>query len=122
MLIASDFRDYYDVWADGTGPTLVRTSRGAGPTRTEQFATLNAAGFPTPPHGQFRELIGTHWEAEDLWVERVVIYEDEAAHCGEGKRMSRRDMSEFEAAAGKFCSAYVGDCKHDAVDERIRSG
>jgi hypothetical protein len=117
MRLVSDFSDCYDHHFSLEGPEFRRVST-EGPDKRGQFALLVRAGFLTPPHGLLRDVVHTWWESEKKWVTRVVAYEDESAHRGDGKRwMSemhyRRDgcvsrLEENERVHNLFCSAYVG--------------
>jgi hypothetical protein len=119
MRLESTFRDYYDPFFDGKGDVFRRIGGNVGPTKREQFALLMAADYEVPPHGLFEDLIGEYWEAEDWTIERCVVYDDETAHCGEGKRMSRRVMEEFDRSTGKFACAFVGDPNANGVSHRL---
>jgi hypothetical protein len=107
MNVVSDFHEIYDVWADGSGPTLTRLTTG-GPDRREQLRLLQAAGFPVPPHGRVCDVMGRWWPAERRHVHHVVWYEDPGAHRGDGKRVVANG-SVPEAAWQGFCTAFAGD-------------
>lgn len=87
MRIRSDFRQSYDTFldpfADGEMPRMMRM----GPSRRRQFEMLGQAGYATVEWGtvgQFAE--------RDSDIRQCVIYDDENAHCGEGKRLSNAQM------------------------------
>lgn len=127
LTLRSDFRDFYDSAFDepteGTF-TFPRLAKG-GPPKREQFSLLEQAGFKTPPHGLVCDIMARAWP-EEYWskfgenhgpINLVVAYEDENAHCAEGKRLLRScqitsnpDMSgrdRFERENSLYCSAYV---------------
>lgn len=117
MKLVSDFSDYYDHHFDGKGPEFRRVST-EGPTKREQFDILAKAGYRVPPHGLVSDVHGSYWESEQGRVKWVVAYEDERAHCGEGKRLlsdmevkwggNVNRLSEHYRLNSLFCSAYVG--------------
>jgi hypothetical protein len=96
----------------------------SGPPKREQFRTLEAAGFATPPHGLVGDVLGSWWEAEKCWVKWVVAYTDEAAHCAEGKEVwwkqcaalnwqprmgyDARNERANRNSETVYCSAFVG--------------
>lgn len=95
MILKSDFRDYYDFAFSGRGPVLRRMTT-EGPDKPEQFRLLAAAGYRVPEHGALESL---QW-----WIgAKYVVYDDIAAHCGNGKRLidlrdwPLRDMRKFAA-------------------------
>jgi hypothetical protein len=111
MKIISDFLDYYFPYASGDGPTLILNSRG-GPSRPEQFALLNSKAINTPPFGKIEDVMGYFWKTENIYIDKVVVYEDEYAHCGEGKRLATTKSLSMELwddihAKDYFCSAYL---------------
>ncbi len=124
MRIHSTFRDYYDIWADGTGPVLQRVGGNSGPTKREQFRILEEAGWLTPPNGVVGEILDSWWEAERQRVKWVVAYTDETAHCTEGKEvwwkqcasLNRQPKMGYDAQNERanrnyrevYCSAFVG--------------
>jgi hypothetical protein len=136
MRIVSDFRDYYDVWANGTGPTLTRLAANAGPDKPEQFRLLAAAGFLTPPHGPAGEVMGSWWESEQRRVKAVVAYLDPVAHRGEGKAVWGKGGPELRTEskmgyhegnerarrnAEVFASAYLGGWPCDSTRQSSTS-
>lgn len=122
MILRSTFYDYYDGDFGQTGPVFRRVGGNSGPPKREQFRLLEAAGFRTPPHGLVGDVYYSWWEAEREWVRAVVAYEDESAHCGEGKVFvsereikvtpsmggNRPDELRRNHLVGLYCSAFVG--------------
>lgn len=116
LRLVSDFRDYYDHWFDLDGEPFERMATG-GMSRPEMLAYLDALGIPTPHHciaGNMRTQIDDH----DLDLGgrtyrvtgygdtlKVVVYTDDRAHRGEGKRlMTAREAVENYSQA--YCSVY----------------
>ena len=96
MRLITDYPQYYDAIFDGTGPVFHRRAFGRGGlAKREQFALFEKLALATPPHGPVRELAARHpgpclwgtslgpWWAEEI---QLVVYEDEYAHAGAGKR------------------------------------
>lgn len=77
--LKSDFVDYYCHWADRDGYEFIRMAHG-GPSRPEQFNILAGAGIELPPYGRVEK-----WYADPAAL--LVVYLDEMAHRGEGKRL-----------------------------------
>lgn len=110
MRLKSTYRDYYD-WAFGRdGPVYLRVGGNTGPPKREQFRLLSEGGFRVPPHGLVKDVHGTWWEDEKKCVRWVVAYEDEMAHCAEGKRVIGSDQLKWQPVMGR--------CSHN--DERDR--
>lgn len=92
MRILTDFAQWYDGIFDAEGPTFHRMAftRGGLPKR-EQLALFERLGLSTPPHGRVRELaaIEAPFGGSARWRREVscVVYEDELAHQGQGKRL-----------------------------------
>lgn len=108
--IESDFWDYYDHWACGSTDTpdftLERKTNSGAPKR-EQFKILEALGLKTPQHGTVVEVIRELHEQEDshLTPPALVVYDDEMAHAGQGKRL----MAYYHAISesDKYCSVFA---------------
>jgi len=70
-------------------------------------------------------VIGQYWPEEKQWIDSVVVYDDELAHCTEGKRLVHwrrfktnplmnypggdRYYYKKQELYPKFCSAFVGN-------------
>lgn len=87
MRLRTDFNDFYDSCFSYryTCPVFERIGGNTGPGRREQHRLLEDAGFKVPPHGLVQDVYYSWWEDEKKWVRAMVAYEDETAHCGEGK-------------------------------------
>lgn len=90
-------------------PLQVAMPWGSGPTRTIQFRILSGAGYRTPRHGAFKLM-------KRLGIP-LVLYEDETAHRGEGKRLWR--PGDQYPTALTFCSEYL-EPGPDGVAESMR--
>lgn len=128
MRLISDFRDYYDRCFDGQGPVFTRTAVGAGPSRREQFTILQQAGFHIPPVGTVGDVMDSWWEREGRRINAVVAYEDEMAHCGEGKKLYHRYNADLKTESKMgyderrelFCSAFLGNPLTPVPSESLR--
>lgn len=105
MKIESDFRDWYDHAASGEGPVLRRMATDRSMSKRDQFRILEEAGFTVPLYGDVEFVMG--------WMNDVVVYDDELAHCGEGKRLlnyKQYCVESWESGIqNAFCSAFVGN-------------
>jgi hypothetical protein len=97
--LRSDFRDYYDHWFarwDAPDcPSFDRWSRTAM-TRLEQFELLDKANLDVPVFGRVGDAEFMEWWYDSTNVKRLsqvkaVVYLDELAHRGEGKRLVTLD-------------------------------
>lgn len=96
MRLITDYTQYYDGGFDGQGLAFHRLAFGRGGlSKREQFALFTRLGLATPPHGVVRELaerlaLPSIWgcELQAAWRQEIelVVYEDEFAHAGAGKR------------------------------------
>lgn len=105
LALDSDFRDYYDHWFDlvgveATGAVLKRQTR-QGLSKREQFTLFEKIGFRVPLHGCVSDVAP---KAIPSWL---VVYYDEMAHCGEGKRLWRRPDFALEYVPNLYCSVFV---------------
>lgn len=117
MKLRSTFFDCYDLAFNNEGPVFHRIGGHTGPSKREQFRLLEAAGYLTPPHGILDDVAGTRWESECRYVREVVVYEDENAHCTEGKRLLRQGEYKFDGCLSRlneiyrlgrlYCSAFL---------------
>jgi hypothetical protein len=101
--LESDFRDFYDHWFDKAPVDYLlrrNTRPNDGISKRDQFELLENAGFSVPIHG---------W-VHDIWSrtskDYLVVYDDEFAHCGEGKTLWHRTKAAMEAT-GKYCSIFI---------------
>lgn len=80
LKLKSDFSDYYDFWFDREGEVFIRNARN-DVDRTQIFQILKKQfKLKVPMHGICRDM-KEHFNKRD----RVVVYTDPLAHCGEGK-------------------------------------
>lgn len=126
MYLLSDFSDYYDHnFCHGpvkVGEELFVRLSTCGLNRRDQFTLMNKASFDVVKHGMFNDVINSYWDEEGQPVNHVVVYDDEMAHCGNGKRVVGKNqirwdgcLSRLEALdklrdelSTKYCSAFVG--------------
>jgi hypothetical protein len=118
MILKRTFPDYYDTAFSREGVTWHRIGGNTGPAKREQFQILEEAGFKTPPHGLVGDVAGMWWGDEKRLVREVVAYEDEMAHCTEGKRVLTpmhykwdgciTRLPELRRIQDLYCSAFVG--------------
>lgn len=101
--LESDFRDFYDHWFDKEPVDYVlrrNTKPDDGISKRNQFELLEHAGFSVPVHGY----------VQDIWSrtskDYLVVYDDEFAHCGEGKTLWRKTKAAMEAPR-KYCSVFI---------------
>lgn len=126
MKLLSDFSCYYDHMFD-YGPIkegeelFIRLST-AGLNRRDQFALMERAGFDVVKHGMFNDIYESWWEEQKQWCRSVVVYDDEMAHCGYGKRLIGKEALRWDGCISrldklyklqeelslKYCSAFVG--------------
>ncbi len=113
LALDSDFRDYYDHWFDyfsvGGKPeqTLRRQSRQGLPKR-DQFTLLEECGFTVPLHGHVFEV------APNVTTPWLVVYDDEMAHCGEGKALWHRTKASLEVP-NQYCSVFIPSTEDPVV-------
>jgi hypothetical protein len=129
--LRSTWREYYDNYFDPPSDDAVvfdRTGGHTGPPKRDQFRLLEEAGFQTPPHGLVGDVMNRSWPEEyqdsvggPSWapINLVVVYDDETAHCAEGKRLLRKCQITSNPHMGMpggdrywrekqlYCSAYV---------------
>ncbi|HEY9598421.1 MAG TPA: hypothetical protein V6D33_12200 [Cyanophyceae cyanobacterium] len=91
----SDFRDYYDHWfaspSVSSQITFNRYSR-TEMTKLEQFNLLIKAGLNTPIFGRVGD---SHFFRIQQWLKaKVVLYVDDLAHRGEGKKLEKFSMAQ----------------------------
>ena len=126
MYLFSDFSDYYDHnFCHGpvkVGEELFVRLSTCGLNRRDQFTLMNKASFDVVKHGMFNEVYQSWWEEQKQWCRNVIVYDDEMAHCGNGKRLiSEREtkcdanLSRLRAnyafmaeLSTRYCSAFVG--------------
>jgi hypothetical protein len=121
IAVESDFRDFYDhafsttfsaarphtcskPW---TCPNVWQRNMRTAWGRRADFRHMSEAGLHIPRTGE-----RSVWRADD----EVVVYEDEHAHCGNGKR---RAVAE-DMKPGEFASAFVS-CYHEPVARSYRA-
>jgi hypothetical protein len=127
MKLSTDHAQWYDAIFDGRGPTFHRMAftRG-GLKKREQLALFDELGLATPPHGLVRELAGRSVPfGADPSIHRpeleVVVYEDELAHRGEGKRRIRLDEALAEQP-DLYATMYVPPIDRAIVIRHVRIG
>jgi hypothetical protein len=87
--LISDFKDFYDYAFDRESDrTFYRNAGDRSMPKMDQFRLLLTQGFKVPFVGTPDELIGSLGPS-DL----VVVYEDDRAHCGEGKILTEIDIA-----------------------------
>lgn len=126
MKLFSDYLDFYDSWFD-YGPAkegeefFVRLST-CGLNRRDQFVLMENAGFDVVKHGMFNDIYESWWEEQKQWCRTVVVYDDEMAHCGQGKQLISDKETRWNGNVSKlgenyqflldlstkYCSAFVG--------------
>lgn len=93
MKLLADHSQWYDSIFDGEGAVFHRMAFGRGGlAKRAQLALFDRIGLETPPHGRVRSLaarvaskpFGAPPFARDV---SCVVYEDELAHRGQGKRL-----------------------------------
>jgi hypothetical protein len=113
MRLLTDYRQFYDVLFDETGPVFHRTAftRG-GLSKKSQLEWFERLNLKTPPHGPVTALASNLLAPNavglppEQWLEeaRCVVYLDEFAHGGSGKAI----MS-LAAAMEKHPQAYASN-------------
>jgi len=86
MRLKSDFIDYYDhefIGHGGDDYTLLRPSINPEMPRERMFELLKESGFAVPFYSRKKS------DFVDRRIKKVVIYDDELAHRGDGKRVCR---------------------------------
>lgn len=131
MRLITDYFQYYDAMFDGVGPVFYRLAFGRGGlAKREQFALFKKLELATPPHGTVKELAAQHpgpcvWETAlgPWWAEEIqlVVYEDEYAHAGAGKRRMplRRALEECPDA---WASLYIPPANRAVGFRHVRIG
>lgn len=121
MKLVSSWGDYYDWAFDGQGEVFERIGGNTGPPKREQFRLLEEAGYMVPKHGLVADVLGSWSDSELRWIKWVVAYEDEMAHCTEGKRLFSEDSLKSNPHMGMpggdryhkerqlYCSEFIGD-------------
>jgi len=110
MRLKSDFRDWYDHAFDRDGPEFVRLSRG-GLSRREMFVFLDDLDLRVPLHGTVSTIVPRLERGEGHLLvghgwRKLVVYQDEHAHCGEGKvLMDAQDA--LDSSPEAYCSEYI---------------
>jgi len=112
VIILSDFRDWYDDAATGSGPVYNRVKALEPPPR-DRWALLHHAGYDQPPGGRVRDVLGNVLDGETF--DAVEAYLDD-----EGTRravwtqqdllcVSREGMwPEYEWMRSRPCSVHLG--------------
>jgi hypothetical protein len=116
MRLITDYSQYYDGVFDGEGPDFHRRAFGRGGlSKRAQFELFDQLGLATPPHGTVTRLAAALpgpaiWGSplEAWWGEEIelVVYEDEFAHGGAGKRRVPLRQARLEWP-NHFASLYV---------------
>ena len=96
MQLLTDYPQWYDGIFDASPPVFHRQAftRG-GLSKRRQFALFESLGLPVPRHGVVREVVsalttpalGCPLPPEAVAELRLVVYVDEFAHGGNGKRL-----------------------------------
>lgn len=102
--LRTDYHDAYDVWLERPGPGTVCFSRLAADSwsvhRTQMFDLFDRLGLAHPAYQA-----ASQFSPED----RLVLYEEPYAHCGEGKRLTTA-QEVLEAGEGDLmASAFIDD-------------
>ena len=100
----SDFRDYYDFAFPSAGDrTFDRIAGDRTMSKLEQFRLLSGIGLRVPFVALGRDMLSdTPLREHDL----VVVYTDDRAHCGDGKRLSTvGNLTESDEAL--LCSQWI---------------
>jgi hypothetical protein len=131
MRLITDYPQYYDAIFDGAGPVFHRMAFGRGGlAKREQFALFRKLELATPPHGTVKELGAQHpgpcvwgtslgpWWAEEI---QLIVYEDEYAHAGGGKKRMplRRALEECPDA---WASLYIPPAERAVGYRHVRIG
>ncbi len=98
LKLVSDFRDYYDSWFDLEGEIFHRLTTG-GMNRLEQLQFMEKNGLKVPKHGK----------VSSLDCEKVVVYIDQTAHCGEGKLLLETKQA-LELYPDSLATEYINKC------------
>lgn len=100
LKLVSDFHDYYDPWFDRDGDTVFRRMTTDGPSRIQMFDIFSKkkSVYNPPIHGIVR----------DIWKEsqKLVVYTDLRAHCGEGKELLPSEQA-YQKYPYAFASEYI---------------
>jgi len=108
MKLVSDFHDYYDHAFDLNGVSYKRLSK-SGLSKKGQFEFLHQNNFLVPPYGKVEEVLGSYWNSETSYVDKVVVYENEFSHRGEDKVLCNE--AKAKKYFGMLSSAYLPTCK-----------
>lgn len=114
--VNSDFRDYYDHWFDPSPwNCIVQRQTKQGLNKRDQFALLEQIGFAVPLHGIAKDIVGKSNN------DRLVVYEDESLHCGEGKLLCSTQAAST-LHDDKYASIFIPTTEHPedhAVSRRL---
>lgn len=102
MKIVSDFNDFYDYAFDRESDrTFYRNAGDRSMSKIDQFKLLIWLGFE-PPFVGTPDFLSKNLGPADL----VVVYQDDRAHCGEGKILTELEiaMKEYENYS---CSQWI---------------
>ena len=84
MQLDTDFRDYYDYAFPREGSKIFsRIANDRSMSKLDQFHLLQKLNLRTPMYGSPEILSANGLSNDDL----VVVYTDDKAHCGEGKKL-----------------------------------
>lgn len=103
MRLISDFRDFYDYAFDRESDrTFYRNAGDRTMSKIMQFRLLKSLGFKIPLVGPPDVL---HRQGLGL-IDLVVVYEDDRAHCGEGKILTELETA-LKDYADHPCSQWI---------------
>jgi hypothetical protein len=104
IALKTDYHDCYDVWLERPGSGAPCLGRMAGDSwsvhRSDMFDLFDRLGLAHPAYGRV---------AGFGPGDRIVVYSEPFAHCGEGKRFTTGAEAMADGLGDAFASAYVAD-------------
>ena len=108
LKLVSDFHDFYDMWFDRDGDTVLERVTTSGLSRGPMLNFLNTHGVETVRFGTCSELLIDG-------CKKLVVYKDVNSHCGDGKI-----LMDAENAAISFPNYLGSEYNPITIGESIR--